>query len=299
VARSSINVMLVGETGAGKEVMARLLHERSGRQGPLVAINCAAFSEGLFESELFGHERGAFTGAHLAKPGQLEAADGGTVFLDEITELAAPLQAKLLRVIETRRVTRVGGLKERAIDVRFIAASNRDLEQAVVQGVFRQDLYYRLCAVTLHIPPLRERVGEIPALATRFIADFARREKRPEPLLSPAALTLLEKHPWKGNVRELRNVIERAVVVCDGPRIDPDHLALEKSSVVVAQFQPQSGAAPPLPLGSPAASERDRMIDALARHAWNQSLAAASLGMPRRTFCRRMKEYGIPGPRTP
>jgi len=227
VAQSNITVIVRGETGAGKEVVAEEIHRRSPRaQKSLVKLNCAALPEHLLEGELFGYERGAFTGATAAKPGLIEAADGGTLFLDEVGELPLATQAKLLRVVESREVLRLGSLRPKSIDVRFVAATHRDLEDMVARGLFRQDLYYRLNGVSLAIPPLRERVEEIPRLANEFIARFCRESKRPSLPVSDAAMAVLEAYPWPGNVRELRNVIERAVVFCRTVAIAPEHLGL-------------------------------------------------------------------------
>jgi two-component system response regulator AtoC len=229
-AAGNINVMILGETGVGKEVLAQTVHQLSPRSDkPIVCLNCAAFSETLLESELLGHERGSFTGANSAKPGQLEMAHGGTVFLDEVGELPLPIQAKLLRVIQTREVTRLGGLRPRTIDVRFISATNRDLESEVLRGNFRRDLFFRLNGISLTIPPLRERVEEIPAFAKKFLAEFCHDYgRKPELRISARALALLKGYSWLGNVRELRNVIERAVVLCTGFEIGPEHLPLDK-----------------------------------------------------------------------
>jgi transcriptional regulator with GAF, ATPase, and Fis domain len=230
IAAGTISVILLGETGVGKEVLAEQIHRRSPRaHNPFVRLNCAALSESLLESELFGHERGAFTGAVQTKPGLLETAQGGTVFLDEVGELPPSIQVKLLRVLEERRILRVGGVKPRSIDVRFIAATNRDLEGEVQRGTFRSDLYFRLSGVSLVIPPLRERVSEIEGLAKAFVLDACRQAGRfPEPELSPEALMLLKSYSWPGNIRELRNVIERAVLLCPDASIRLDHLPIEK-----------------------------------------------------------------------
>jgi two-component system, NtrC family, response regulator AtoC len=229
VANSELSVILNGETGVGKEVLAREFHRKSDRRDkPFVGLNCAALTETLLESELFGHERGAFSGAVATKPGLFEVADKGTVFLDEIGEMSLSIQAKLLRVLEERTVLRVGGLAPRPIDVRFLAASHRDLEAEVDAHRFRQDLYFRLNGITLEIPPLRERAGEIEGLAVGFIADSCRRSKRETPTLSREALQLLRGYAWPGNIRELRNIIERAVVLCQGNRILPEHLPRER-----------------------------------------------------------------------
>src|SRR5262249_50004272 len=226
---SNINVLIVGETGVGKEVLAEIIHGLSPRaQKPLVRINCATLSPTLFEAELFGPERAAFPAGREAKPGLLETAEGGTVLLDEIGELPLPLQAKLLRVIETHEVMRVGAVKTRTIDVRFLAATNRVLEDEVARGAFRQDLYYRLNGISLLIPPLRARVDEIEPLARAFVENAARLAERPVPKLSPAAIRLLLSYPWPGNIRELRNTIERAFLLSTGDSITPEDLPLEK-----------------------------------------------------------------------
>ena len=256
VAKSDISIILHGETGVGKEVLAREIHKRSDRVGkPLVGLNCAALTETLLESELFGHERGAFSGAVSTKPGLFEVAEKGTVFLDEIGEMSLTIQAKLLRVLEERQVLRVGGLSPRAIDVRFLAASHRDLEAEVGTGRFRQDLYFRLNGITLTIPALRERTGEIEGLVTSFIADAARRSKRTEgvPMMSPESMSLLMGYAWPGNIRELRNVVERAVLLCTDNVITPEHLPAEKMATMTARAMraPPPDLRQTAPLGTP------------------------------------------------
>lgn len=231
VASSSISVLLLGETGVGKEVAANAIHYRSPRASqPLVCVNCGAFSESLLDSELFGHERGAFTGSTGMKVGLIESADGGTLFLDEAGEMPPGLQTKLLRVLEQRQVLRIGAVRPRNIDVRFIAATNRDLEAEVARGAFRRDLYYRLAGTTIVLPPLRERQAEIRGLADQFIEQWCIREgNERRPKLSKEALKWLEEYAWPGNVRELKNTIERAVLLCrDRPMITLEHLPTEK-----------------------------------------------------------------------
>ncbi|MCK6552715.1 sigma 54-interacting transcriptional regulator, partial [Myxococcota bacterium] len=229
VAQGSISVLVLGETGVGKEIIAETIHQRSPRaERPFVKLNCAALSESLIESELFGYEKGAFTGAVRAKPGLLETANGGTVFLDEVGEMPLATQAKLLRVVEERKVLRVGGLEPRAIDVRIVSATNRDLEAEIDAGRFREDLYFRLNGIAVTVPPLRERVEEIPSLARLFAAKSAARDGLPQPpVIADAALACLVRHRWRGNIRELRNVVERAVVLAGGDAILPEHLPPE------------------------------------------------------------------------
>jgi DNA-binding NtrC family response regulator len=292
-AAGTINVLITGETGVGKELLAETVHRLSPRRrGPYVCLNCAALSETLLESELFGHERGAFTGAVQAKPGLLETAAGGTLFMDEVGELPLTTQAKLLRVLETREVTRLGSVKPRKVDVRFLAATNRDLEAEVTRGAFRRDLFFRFNGITLNIPPLRARVGEIRRLAETFVSQISRELGRPEPAIPGNVHALLESYSWPGNIRELKNVMERAVLLCTGPALDTEHLPMDKLA----------GSNPGLPPTEPSAptgtqDERQRIIDALAACAGNQSRAAKMLGMPRRTFVARLDEYKIPRPK--
>ncbi len=296
IAQGTISVLLVGETGTGKEVLAELVHRASPRSaGPLVRINCAALTESLVESELFGHEKGAFTGALRDRRGLLEAADGGTAFLDEIGEVPLAFQAKLLRVLEAGTLLRVGATEPRAIDVRFVAATNRDLEAEVEAGRFRRDLYFRLAGVVLAIPPLRERGDEIEALARRFAADSAARLGRAAPRFDDAAIARLRGHPWPGNVRELRNVVERAVLLAEAGVIDAEQLQF------AARAQFAAATAPPASTGSLAdqlaALERQRIVDAIEACGGNQTRAAELLEMPRRTLIKRLDEYGIQRPR--
>ncbi|HXU00492.1 MAG TPA: sigma 54-interacting transcriptional regulator [Polyangia bacterium] len=316
-ARGAISVIILGETGVGKDVMAQEIHRKSPRaKAPFVAINCAAVSEGLLESELFGHEKGAFTGATDAKAGLLETAPGGTVFLDEIGDMPPKLQATLLRVIQTRQVQRVGSVKTRPIDVRFIAATHRDLEAEIAAGRFRQDLYYRLNGITLSIPPLRERRSEILPLVRSFLAQFAREMggDRPAPEVSPEAARLLEAYSWRGNVREVRNVVERALLLCEGSEILPEHLPIESMAANAISFAnvPAPGMTPPLaaaPAPSPVdvarptapmgavEDEKDRILRVLAECAGSQTRAAKVLGIARSTLIARLDEYGVPRPR--
>jgi two-component system, NtrC family, response regulator AtoC len=321
VAAGNINVLVLGETGVGKEVIAEAIHRGSPRAArPFLRLNCAAFSETLLESELFGHEKGAFTGAIAAKPGLLETANGGTVLLDEVGELPLALQAKLLRVIDTPEVMRVGGLKTVPIDVRFIAATNRDLDAEITRGVFRQDLYFRLGGFTLEVPPLRQRAADIPGLATAFVAEAAQQAGRPPPSISIQSMNLLRGYSWPGNVRELRNMMERAVVLCGGNVIALEHLPVEKMRDTVAVHMPRRTVAeatmrtvtrPTMPdLGAPQPvahedaglsaeelEDRERIVDALTRAAGNQSLACKLLGLSRSSLILRLERYRIARPR--
>jgi DNA-binding NtrC family response regulator len=227
-AGSGVTVLFEGESGTGKELFARAVHALSPRhRGPLVAINCAAIPEGLLETELFGHERGAFTGADGRKKGKFEMADGGTIFLDEIGDLSPALQAKILRVLEARSFERVGGTAAIRVDVRIVAATNRDLRAAVAAGRFREDLFFRLCVFPIRIPPLRERAEDIPLLARHFVERFCRETNKPVMAIDELADQQLRDYPWPGNVRELQNCIERAVILSDGCRLLPRHLSLD------------------------------------------------------------------------
>jgi two-component system response regulator AtoC len=303
VAAGTISVLLLGETGVGKEIFAEMVHRASPRAAkPLLRLHCAALAENLLEAELFGYEKGAFTGAVQTKPGLLESADGGTVFLDEVGELPAAVQVKLLRVLEERRVTRVGGLHPRDIDIRVVAATHRDLRAEIAAGRFRQDLFFRLDGIALTIPPLRERPSELEPLARHFLAEGARRAGRAHPpALTPGALARLRAHAWPGNLRELRNIMERAVLLAgDGP-IEQAHIqGLEQptspSPAPAAKPEPDRAAGLRDEL---ARLERQRIVDALERCGGNQTRAAELLGMPRRTFVHRLDEYGITRPRKP
>jgi two-component system response regulator AtoC len=295
-AAGTINVLIAGETGVGKELLAETVHRASPRrEGPYVCLNCAALSESLLESELFGHERGAFTGAVAAKPGLLETAAGGSLFLDEVGELPLATQAKLLRVIETREVTRLGSVRPRRIDVRFIAATNRELEAEVGRGSFRQDLYFRLNGITLTIPPLRTRVDEIPHLAELFARQICRDLGRAPPVLLPPIIGLLEAYSWPGNIRELKNVVERAVLLSVGPVIGREHLPVDKLSPTAPIPTPPPRAESTQKIDAP--TERDKIVTALNACAGNQSRAAEMLGMPRRTFVNKLDAYNIPRPK--
>jgi DNA-binding NtrC family response regulator len=293
VAQGTISVLLLGETGVGKEVVAQAIHDRSQRKEQLfLRLNCAALSETLVESELFGYEKGAFTGADKAKQGLLEVAAGGTLFLDEAGELPLGTQAKLLRVIEQREVLRVGALKARPIDVRLVAATNRDLEAEVAAGRFRRDLFYRLNGATLSIPPLRDRKNEIEPLAAVFLERAAHELglSRP-PRLSPATLEMMRAYAWPGNIRELRNVIERAVLLCEGDTVEPKHLPFEKISTSWPDRSVK------LELTDTERAQKERILAALEQCAGNQTRAAEMLGVARQTLTKWLNRYDLPRPR--
>jgi DNA-binding NtrC family response regulator len=298
-----INVLILGETGVGKEILAQTVHRSSKRADkPFLGLNCGGLSESLRESELFGYERGAFTDAKTAKPGLLELADGGTVFLDEIGEMSPSTQALLLRVIETKQVMRIGGVRPRTIDVRFIAATNRDLVQEIREKRFRSDLYYRLNGVSLEIPPLRERRLEIRPLAEALLAELAGGEAG-APLLSDAAARLLESHAWEGNVRELRNAMDRALLLCDGDVIEPEHLPetirgaeAPARTAVVEEHAGGATSEHQRSLTAEQRAEHDRIVEVLRVEGGNQTRAAERLGMSRSTLLTRLDDLGIPRP---
>jgi transcriptional regulator with PAS, ATPase and Fis domain len=294
VAKTPISVLIVGETGVGKEVFAEALHRHSPRASkPFFRFNCAALPESLLESELFGFERGAFTGAAQRKLGLLEAADGGTVFLDELGEMPLAVQAKLLQVIEEKLVRRIGALTARAIDVRFISATNRDLDEAVARGTFRRDLLFRLNGILLSVPPLRERQDEIKLLAKSFVeARYKEFELRAPPQLTDEAQQALRSYSWPGNVRELKNVIDRALVMAQSGAITVADLLLEPAR------EPPTRETPTIDPGELASSdEAEALKEVLARFAGNQSRAAKALGIARSTLIARMEKLGIPRPR--
>ncbi len=291
IPRGRATVLVTGETGTGKELLARAIHFNGPRsKEPFVAVNCAAIPPNLLESELFGHEKGAFTDARAAKPGLFEVADGGTLFLDEVAVLPLELQSKMLRVLETREVRRVGGVRDTLVDVRILAAANVDLAARVAAGAFRDDLYYRLAVIPIELPPLRARGRDVVLLARHFLAELAESYGIESPTLSRAALTALERHTWPGNVRELRNAIERGLLLSDGAPVDPDHLALSAVSA-----RPQSGAEPGSPesgLRFPATIDELEMEAALAMLelcAGNKSQAARRLGITRSRLYRLLE----------
>jgi transcriptional regulator with PAS, ATPase and Fis domain len=282
VAATEATICLQGESGTGKEVIARFIHNRSPRRrGPFVAINCAALPEQLLESELFGFERGAFTGAQQAKPGQVELAAGGVLFLDEVTEMTPAAQAKFLRVLQEREFLRLGGTRPIAANVRVIAATNRDLRDAVTQGQFRADLYYRLNVFDIRLPPLRERRDDIPLLAASFLREFGDAAGGRRVELTPEALEALLKYEWPGNVRELRNVLERATIVCENGVIHSDDLSLWPVSPAVVDTTELE------------VLER-RAIERVMREVeGNKAKASRQLGITRMQLYVRLRKYGI------
>jgi two-component system response regulator FlrC len=298
VARTHATVLLLGESGTGKEVAARAIHARSPRaQKPFMAINCAALSETLLESELFGHEKGAFTGATERQRGRLELADGGTFFLDEIGEMKLELQAKLLRVLQEKRYERVGGARTLEADVRWIAATNRDLRAMIETGAFREDLYHRLAVFPIVLPPLRQRPHDLIPIARALLAHIATDLKRSLPRLTPAAEKRLVAATWRGNVRELGNALERAAILADGDAIDAEHLWLDDSSAGAAKptaaassssSTSGSGAVRPL-----AELEREAVLHALEVVGGNRRRAAELLGIGERTLYDKLKKYGV------
>ncbi|MES1179541.1 MAG: sigma 54-interacting transcriptional regulator [Myxococcales bacterium] len=332
-AQSNISVLITGETGSGKEVFAETIHQRSNRRGkPFLRLNCAALTESLLESQLFGHERGAFTGANQAKAGLLESTDQGSVFLDEIGEMPLTTQAKLLRVLEERAILRVGATKPTPIDVRFIWATNRDLRAEANAGRFRSDLYYRIAGVEFSIPPLRNRLIEIEPLARLFLRRFCELSHLPEPEITPSALAAMQRYSWPGNVRELKNVMERAPFVCEGGQFTEEHVPQEAFDPETGLFeaeedepthviaQPREFAArrstPAAALNGPRSmpaplaqgfdtgrfaidsdEERQRVLSALEQCAGNQTRAAKVLGVSRRTLINRLERLNMPRPK--
>ncbi|MGA6925698.1 MAG: sigma-54 dependent transcriptional regulator [Desulfosarcina sp.] len=292
VAVSEATVMISGESGTGKELVAGAIHRNSPRRaGPLVTVNCAAITETLLESELFGHEKGAFTGADRRREGRFIQADGGSLFLDEVGEMPVAMQVKLLRVLQERELTRVGGEQTIAVDVRLIVATNQDLAQRVKAGTFREDLYYRLNVVELTTPPLRARRADIPLLASHFLTRFAEKNRKAVDGFSPRAMDLLIRHPWPGNVRELMNAIERAVVMARCACLDEDDFA-----ALVQRPGPGHAATyePGFPADMPLARiERETIVNTLASAGGNKSEAARRLGITRKTLREKLKKYRL------
>jgi transcriptional regulator with GAF, ATPase, and Fis domain len=294
-------VLLTGESGTGKELVAQAIHYASRRaEGPCVAINCAALPDTLIESELFGHERGAFTGADKQKPGRFELAAGGTLFLDEVGELAAAVQAKLLRVLQEREFQRVGGTVTLKADFRLIVATNRDLIEAMAHGQFRDDLYYRLSVFPIHLPPLRERGEDVVLLAQEFVRRLGERMGKGEPGLSRDARDLLVTYPWPGNIRELQNAIERALIVSDGELLTAAQFGLTRPRLTSREASLPGVSTPSSVANQDAAAttllelERHAIVDALTKAKGNKTSAAAALGITRMMLYTKLKRLGLP-----
>lgn len=294
VAETNATVLIHGESGTGKELIARAVHDNSLRsQGPFVAINCGAIPLTLMESELFGHERGAFTDAKEAKAGTFERADGGTLFLDEVGELPLDAQVKLLRVLEERRITRIGGKKAIPVDVRIVAATNRNLDDEVKNGHFRLDLLYRLNVFTLILPPLRERKEDIPLLTNFFIRKYNRTLSLDVQSVSPEAISLLTSYDWPGNVRDLENAIQSSMILCTGGVIRPEHLPDRIKGYELAEAQTVSGSSGNSIREINAQMEKELIIEALKKHNFNRTLTAEALNISRKTLFNKMKRYGL------
>lgn len=302
VARTDANILIYGESGTGKELVARAIHDESERtRQPFIPLDCVAMPDTLLESELFGHEKGAFTGAHAAKVGLFEMANRGTVFLDEVSGMSQALQSRLLRVLQERHVRRVGGTRYADIDVRVIAASNRDLEEACRKGEFREDLYYRLNVIPILLPPLRERNGDVQVLAQEFLTRFCGRGSvgsEVQPSFDQVALACLKAHPWPGNVRELQNVIERVAALADGPTIRAEHLP-ERIRVARAEevlLAEESASYKQAKQEVVRSFERSFLLELLKRHDWHMSNAAQEAGVDRKTIERMVKRHGLREP---
>lgn len=299
VAETDLSVLIRGESGTGKELVAQALHESSRRRAlPFVAVNCAAINKELVESELFGHEKGAFTGADARRIGRFEAADGGTIFLDEIGDMAPETQAKVLRVLEERELERVGSTETIEVDVRVVSATHRDLEELAKEGAFREDLYYRLKVVETFLPPLRDRIEDLGALSDRFLGQVAERLEREKKVLAEDALARLSRHDWPGNVRELRNVLERAAVLAAGPEIGESDLSLDFSSD--GELDEIASESPDLDIPFSEAKkqtverfERRYLSEALREHEGNVSRTASAIGMVRQSLQQKIRELGL------
>lgn len=295
VAQAKTTVLLLGESGTGKELFARAIHCLSARkQYSFVPINCAAIPKGLLESELFGHEKGSFTGAEMKKLGKFELADRGTIFLDEIGEMEPALQAKIMRVIQESEIERVGGLKAIPVDVRVIAATNKDIKKAVSEGLFREDLYYRLSVFPITVPPLRERLEDIPLLVDFFTRKFCHEMKTDEKKISQEVLDMLVGYPWKGNVRELENTIERSVILCDGNVILPEHISLNPIPVKPSfGLLPMDGSLEDTAKEALRLAETQRIRKALQETKGNKSRASELLKVSYKTLLTKIKDYEI------
>jgi len=293
VAETDLSVLVRGESGTGKELVAQALHQRSARRAkPFIAVNCAAISKELVESELFGHEKGAFTGADARRIGKFEAANGGTIFLDEIGDMSLMTQAKILRILQEHRFERVGGTETIEVNVRVIAATNKDLQAEMSQGRFREDLFYRLNVIPFHVPALRERREDIPRLAERFLAEYAADAGRPPKSIAQKALAKLQEYPWPGNVRELQNLIERLVLMTPGEVIELTDLPPQVSSPDRERLLRASASADTL-AEARAAFEREWLLEKLGTFGWNISRTAEAVGLARESLSRKLKSLRI------
>jgi two-component system response regulator FlrC len=297
IARSRSSVLIQGESGTGKELLARFIHHYSPRRShPFVAVNCAAIPHTLLESEMFGFEKGAFTGAAQRRIGRFELADRGTLLLDEVSEMDMPLQAKLLRVIQESEIDRLGGKDPIPVDVRIVATTNADLKQCIQEKKFREDLYYRLNVIPVRVPPLRERKGDIAILAEHFLKKYAGENGRPKPALTGETLVALTAYAWPGNVRELENVIERGVLVCQADALRPHHLALDGQEAVVTGEDRLDETAPSAPTGEPATlrdMEKNLIFSTLKKVKGNKTKASEILGISVRTMRNKLNEYKL------
>ncbi len=292
VGPSRSTVLIQGESGTGKELVAHAIHRLSAQaHGPFVAVHCAALSQNLLESELFGHEKGAFTGAVEKRRGRFELADGGTLFLDEVSEIDPGIQVKILRVLEERQFERVGGQETLDVDVRLVAATNRDLKKMVDEGKFREDLFYRLYVVVVHLPPVRERAGDIPLLVQHYLKEVARENEKPVTAITPDAMDLLSSYAWPGNVREIRNVVERMVVLARG-----DKLTVRDIPAAIKEASHHHALPASVADLSLQEAEKQMIIGALKAHSGNRTQAATQLGISRRTLHRKLNEYGLREP---
>ena len=299
VARSQAPVHISGESGTGKELVARMIHDSGPRRdAPFVAVNCGAIPTELMESELFGHKRGSFTGAVADKQGLVQSAEGGTLFLDEVADLPLHMQVKLLRVVQEKTIRPVGEAREATVDVRILSATHKNLADLVAQGLFREDLYYRINVIELHVPALRERSADIAEIADAVLQRLARRANAPLPQIAPEAIQALQAYPFPGNVRELENVLERALTLSTGGTITPDHIRLRAGARQPATDAAAAAAAPANAAGTALGSqlesiERDAIIKALEKTRYNKTAAAKLLGLSFRALRYRIKKLGI------
>lgn len=295
LADTNATVLVQGESGTGKELVARALHVDSRRsQGPFVAVNCGAFAESLLESELFGHEKGAFTGATQQHPGAFERADGGTLFLDEIGDAPPPVQVKLLRAIEEREIRRIGGREPFKVDVRIVSATHYNLAERIAEGLFREDLFYRINVVTIRLPPLRERIADIRPLADRFIAQACEQHGRKITGVAPDFYEKIERYDWPGNIRQLRNILESAVLLTPTPTLNAEAVSLPTDAAPAIPSSGTEGFSKSLDTMTLEDVEREVLTQALRRNQGNRTVTAEKLGISRRTIQRKIKEHGLP-----